>query len=416
MKVIFVTDSYFPQPSPNAVCVKELKDEFDRRGIETQVVALRTFSAKLNFKKDDSVRFINPDYLYSRLFEANHSGDIEKIGLIKKLFRLRGAVNGFFWPLCSTTHIYRYKKVLSGIIREREDECIVIGVYKSLEGAVSAALVKKLFGNVMYILYTLDAVSGSIIPKIFKSSKVSSFSVKKWEQFLFSNYDFIYLMKSHKVYYVNEQYDKVRNKFRYVDIPLYRSPNSVLRQLEPKKKKHLVFTGSLAMTTAYPLYLLDLLDHVNDDDIRIDFYGNVSDESIFERIKASKYSTYQGVVKHEDIAKIQDSAYALLNFGNSTPCAIPCKIFEYFSTGRPVISFYKIDEDASKPYVEKYPNSLLLDERDSLEVNALKFKAFLNQRFKIDVEKFNAAFWENTPQATVNSILTDYNLWHQKKA
>ena len=98
----------------------------------------------------------------------------------------------------------------------------------------------------------------------------------------------------------------------------------------------------------------------------------------------------------------------LLNFGNATPCAIPCKIFEYFSTGNPVISFLKIDDDASEPYVQRYPNSLMIDERKAIQENAELFVRFINSKHIADKEKIKKAFIDNAPETTVNKILKDF--------
>ena len=159
MRVIFVTDSYFPKPSPNALCVSKLKGEFERRKIDVHIVALRTFDRETILVPDNnSVTFVEPNRAYSALIQANTSGDSKKIARLSKLFRLRGAVYGLFWPLMSLRHLNNYVNALRNVLDQSDEETVVIGVYKSLEAALAGAIVKKTYSKAFYILYTLDAV------------------------------------------------------------------------------------------------------------------------------------------------------------------------------------------------------------------------------------------------------------------
>lgn len=408
MRVIFVTDSYFPKPSPNALCVSKLKGEFERRKIDVHIVALRTFDRETILVPDNnSVTFVEPNRAYSALIQANTSGDSKKIARLSKLFRLRGAVYGLFWPLMSLRHLNNYVNALRHVLDQSDEETVVIGVYKSLEAALAGAIVKKTYSKAFYILYTLDAVSGSIIPTIYGRGSIAMNSICRWEKLLFSSYDSIYLMASHRDYYSSDAYDWCREKIRYVDIPLLNIGGAEIAVKTIEGTKRLVFTGSLSQNTADPRYFLDLLDNLKDPNISVDFYGNCADEAIKARIEQSPYAKYHGCVPSEMIPQIQSQATALLNFGNSTPCAIPCKIFEYFSTGRPVVSMFKIDKDASLPYIKKYAPSLHLDERLPIGDNAQSLKNFIYENHATCLDEIDKIFHANTPEATVDTIIED---------
>ncbi|MCM1218753.1 MAG: hypothetical protein NC548_30070 [Lachnospiraceae bacterium] len=408
MKVIFITDSYYPRPSPNAICVRRLKDEFERRGIPSNIITLRNFY-RISEPYECNVKYVKPDILYSSWFKANENNNECKKKLLIKIFRLRGVINGFFWPLSSTTHIRRYLKAIGEELKKGDGETIIIGAYKSLEGAVAGAIAKKRFKAGKYILYSLDAMSGSVIPNIYGSKTIGVHSIKRWEKSLFKSYDYIYLMDSHASFYRKAEYNLFRNKFRFVGIPLFvpRINNHPCKSVS-NTKRHMVFTGSMAVSTADPRYFLDLINAIERDDIIVDFYGKIFHDEILEKIKCSPYAKYHGTQSHEVILEIQQQADVLLNFGNFTPCGIPCKIFEYFSSGRKVISCYKIDDDASKPYIEKYPNSLLIDERRSKAENAVSLIKFLDNQYTVDSNLILETFKFNTPEATVSQIISDF--------
>ena len=408
MRVIFITDSYYPSPSPNAICVKKLKDVFDEKEITTDIIAVRTFSKNTKLLRDNSIHFVNPDFLFSALIEAKAANNLKRFSFISKLFKIRGAVYGLFWPLISLSNIIKYTNAIGKLINKSKEEIIVVGVYKSLEGAVSGAIVKRIWKRGTYVLYTLDAVSGGIIPRVLKSQYISNKSIKRWERFLFKAYDLLFVMQSHKNYYDSNEYSLFRNKIHYVDIPLF-SMRTVKENILNEGKIHFVFTGGISKKTANPLYFLQILDYLHDERFVFDVYGKIYNRDIEEKLISSKYTKYHGVFSHEEVLEIQSCSNCLLNFGNYTPCAIPCKIFEYFSTGKPIISFIKIDDDASLPYITKYPNSLIIDERLSIEINALSLTRYVDALSSTSVEDLQSIFFENTPEATVDRILACKN-------
>lgn len=409
MKVVFITDSYYPKPSPNAICVSKLRHEFENRGIDTEIITIRTFARNVKRPDDKKLHFIEPDFFYSSWYEIYSRKNRILTRVMQLVFKLRGAIYGMFWPLMSLTHLSRYKRKLRDIMSlEIDKEVIVIGVYKSLEAALAGAEIKKEFAEAKYILYTLDSIASSNIPTIYGSKKIAWNSIKKWEDKLFEEYDFLYLMKSHRPTYTGDRYKKYLDKMRFVDIPLF-CISTKEQSTHTSPTKRLVFTGSMASKTADPRYFLKVVESVGDDSIAIDFYGKIYDQDILDAISRSKYAKYRGLLSHEDVTYKQKKAFVLLNFGNYTACGIPCKIFEYFSTGKPIISCFKIDEDASKPYMEKYPNAILIDERKPIEENALSLKAFLASDFSYDMSSLSDLFYDNTPKATVDLILSDFN-------
>ena len=76
------------------------------------------------------------------------------------------------------------------------------------------------------------------------------------------------------------------------------------------------------------------------------------------------------------------------------------------STGKPVIHTYPIEKEPAVAYLQKYPNSLLINENDPLAENLQKLKYFMaEQPFEpVCYEGLEKLFYDNTPQAFVNVI------------
>jgi hypothetical protein len=47
---------------------------------------------------------------------------------------------------------------------------------------------------------------------------------------------------------------------------------------------------------------------------------------------------------------------------NSVEFQIPGKIFEYMSTGKPILHFSKFSEDPAITYLKRYPKALIINE------------------------------------------------------
>lgn len=60
-----------------------------------------------------------------------------------------------------------------------------------------------------------------------------------------------------------------------------------------------------------------------------------------------------GIIHHADL---------LINIGNKTVNQTPSKIFDYISTGKPIVNFHSLLDDTSKFYLTDYPNKLNVHE------------------------------------------------------
>ena len=415
MKIIFLTDSYFPAASPNAICVSKIADRLAAKGEKPSVITLKNKfgqASQVDFGTCEAVYL--PPSLLNR-WQCYHNANPRKwlaLSLIV-LWRMKSLFYAFFWPLLSPVAVRRYyREAIRQIDRYGDDrQVVVVSVYKSLEASLAGCLLKKRRPAIRHILYTLDAVSGSIIPTIFNSKRIARHSIGRWERLLFKYADTICPMRSHAAYYAAPRYDEFRDKMKYMDIPLVSETDRKDGNSTPENGLRFVFTGFMSSQTADPSYMIELLrQEGGNSGISVDVYGNVSEE-IAKKLEQAAPLTIRrhGKVPYEQIAGIQRSADVLVNFGNNYPCAIPCKIFEYISAKRPIVSFYKSDDDASNPYLRRYPYALLIDERLPVDRNLPLLRKFLEQMTPpLAAEnswELTSLYWDNTPEPMVREIL-----------
>lgn len=417
MKIIFLTDSYFPAGSPNAICVSKIVDNLAAKGEKPSVITLKNQYGQASYADFGNCEVVYlPPSLLNRWQSYYNEHPRKWLGLLLfVLWRVKSVVYAFFWPLLSLVAVRRYyREAIRQIDRYGDDgQVVVVSVYKSLEASLAGSLLKRKRPSIRHILYTLDAVSGSIIPTIFNNKRIARNSIERWERLLFRYADTICPMQSHRIFYSLPRYDRYRDKIKYMDIPLVSDSGVKIGQRSSSDGLRFVFTGSMTSQTADPSRLIELLQLGGEYlGVSVDIYGAVSEEIAKKMEEVGSDSIRLcGKVAYEKIPEIQRSADVLLNFGNDNPCAIPCKIFEYISAKRPIVSFFKSDDDASKPYLQRYPLALLLDERLPAERNLRALQEFIGQLItpsclaRENVWDITSLYYDNTPEPMVREIL-----------
>lgn len=417
-KILFIMDHYPNTRSTNSLCCEKLISLMQKCDISiTCLVKLGPNLPIYEVADKVSIYRIHKSCLYkwyqwSRLnTETILSKAVYMLNRI--ILRLKQIVFIPIYPCLTPLFMLRlYKKALK--IHRQEHFDAVISEHYSFESLVAGHLLKKKCKDIVFIPYFLDSLSGGFNAK-YLPDKYCLRKKLSWERHLVSNAEKIIVMKSskehHERYSKNEEYF---DRIRFLDIPLLEdirvSAGSDLSLIE-SDRINVVFSGYLNKFDRDPTYIINLFNMLNRDDITLVFIGAGNCQQIL--IKAKE--TFKGhiivskFVNHDKLVGILSKATVFLNFGVSNSNAISGKIFEYMSFGKPIISTYYIDKEACIPYLEKYPLSLLIDQREQdLSKNAAKLESFLNNNLgkSIPFDEIKRIFYENTPEAFV-SILKD---------
>lgn len=402
--ILFLCESYYRLPSPNGICVQAVAETAVKEGYHVDVVTIFNSNDQSEYETVNGVTVyrVDPGFIRRELFKTNPEIYPEKNqchNLILKLSALNGLIKAFRYPYLSRKQVVNLQMKAEELYKQNRYQHVVI-VYQQIHPVLAGINLKKKYPKVDLTLYTLDAISGGWVPNILHSHKISMNSLKKWEQYFFNNVDRVFAMESHFQQYQSQEYELWREKIHYLDIPLLRLVKQAYLEKPTDGRVRFVFTGSMHKDTANPKYLLKLLPQLQD--VEVDIYGSISPD-IMEEMKESgllnKQLFYKGRVGHDEILEIQRNADVLLNFGNANPNMIPCKIFEYISTGRKIISFTHSSEDSSLPYMRRYTNSLILEEDDKrLEQTVRQVIQFLSVSNVVDEELLKDRFKKNMPE------------------
>lgn len=170
------------------------------------------------------------------------------------------------------------------------------------------------------------------------------------------------------------------------------------------------FFGSMYREIRDPRPVIALFNEVaKDPEITVTFAGHLEDLPEEELFPNESNIRYLGVLKGEDLAKNYAETDVLINIGNSVDNQMPSKIFEYISTGKPIINIYKSPECPTLKYLTRYPLALNLPEEDlkaDLPQKAAEVRTFIkaNKTNRVPAEKIQKTFEANTFESFAATI------------
>lgn len=178
-------------------------------------------------------------------------------------------------------------------------------------------------------------------------------------------------------------------------------------------KVNLLFAGNFYEKIRGPEYLLSLMDAMPDQvclNILGGVYGCFAPEvsEHMDRLSAKGKLKMLGTVPAAQARAAMRQADYLVNIGNAIDNQLPSKLFDYFSTGKPVIHIQKISSCPCLPYLERYQNGLILSESEPVSQNAEKMAAFCTVDAKtLPFEEVRSRFADCTIPYVADLILRD---------
>lgn len=227
---------------------------------------------------------------------------------------------------------------------------------------------------------------------------------RNFEQKVFQNVNIIFcLPEQYKEYKQNHSLSL--EKMKKIEVPnivIGGSTNYIILD-EPLDKYHTscVFTGSFYSNIRDPKYMLEIF-RKSSSKLFIVGSGRTSNESN----NANNNIIYLGRKSLTETKSILNSADFLVNLGNSVSNQVPSKIFDYISSGKPIIHIRKLENDPSMVYLSKYPLCLDLYEGDPIEMNLQKLEAFIkeNKGKTVPADYIAETYRECTPEYVANQL------------
>ncbi|MGF7057752.1 hypothetical protein [Brassicibacter mesophilus] len=416
-KIMIMAGSYYPKPMANGICVHQIALALKKIGYEVHIICFN----KKGDKKEEEFEGVFIHRVKMRLFFKMRFYAEDQIDTWhgKLIYRTAMLLNKFkkilylpLYPMTSPLFIYRYY-IRSKEIHKEQNFDMILSVYNPLEALVAGTMMKKRYKDIKLGLYVLDSLTNGskreFLPKSWTEKKGW-----QWERIFYSMSDVIFNMRCHEEHHKKSRYDKYREEMKIVDIPLFRTLNQGFH----KQTKILdygsfnwIYTGTLRMRNYNPWYAIKIFNIIQEKRKKMKFHffsrGDCEEKLMeYERITEGAIVRHGFVESEISISAIMESDI-LISVGTSDSSMIPSKIFEYMSTGKPIIHFYKQENDVCLQYYNMYPLAICIKEDDELlRNNAEKIFAFIDdiKGRKVKFSDIKDRFVMNTPEYTTSII------------
>jgi len=373
-KILIFTGNYYPKPSANGICTHQIALALTQLGYEVHIICYKKNLEKeleeingINVHRIEMGMVSNMRETSQRLIDEGFRRGI----FIKKIAILLNRIKiVLYWPLYPMTspvqavRMYRTAKILHKDLHFKS----VISVFNPIDSLVAGMLMKKKYKEIKFFPYFLDSITASWGHEFISKTQLQK-KGWKWEERVFRTADKIIAMKYHESHHRDNRYSQFRDKTKYLDIPLFRPINIDDKDnISPFEQGYvdLTYTGRLEMNNYDPWYAITLLRKITTEhyNLRVHFYSRGScEDKLNEMMKStSGFVVRHGFVEAQEAIRAIMFTDILISFGTAESNMIPSKIFEYMSTGKPIIHFYKQNEDVCLPYFKKYPLSLVIKE------------------------------------------------------
>src|SRR5665648_695196 len=211
-------------------------------------------------------------------------------------------------------------------------------------------------------------------------------------------------------------------KFQFVEHPLIkpiRPTNIKDHTISDFDQCNIVYTGALLIGYVTPDYMLSLLSIVR---LQIEFtmhlyIGGNCEKTIakYQEIMPANIVNH-GYVDKETALNALTETNILINIAEIKGVQISSKIFEYMSTGKPIVHFYTASEDVNVKILKDYPLCLCLkQDQQLLQENAEKFIRFCrdNKDKTLNFTEIEKVYFYATPKFNAVKMLEIINRGEQ---
>lgn len=385
MNYLVMISEYYPLPSANGICAKNIVECFDKNDNFYIVGTNRHSSIEYETISDNCELFrINGKNLYKKKMFF-----FRFLSFLKLLFSS---------GLCNSLVQSYYRKGFD-IIKMYNIDCII--TFSNPYECIAASIKLKKRKKELKVVNVLLDMPYSKSYRIGLLKKIVDFRMK---QFLTkANYyssKFILMKYGEKSFLAKSS--NIDNRV-FLDIPCF-----MPKGLNAKNdfKKSISYLGKLDYKYRNPNRIIDLLMETikNSDDLRVEFYGDGCDALLFKKMEENEGRFYfNGLVSEHESNEIIDNSMFLINIENQGLEQVPSKIFKYFSTGKPIINFCN-GESKLLYYFKQYGNYISINLENDFQENVALLKCFLSDWEIINFDRLKDLFKDSNPKQYKKTI------------
>ena len=415
MKILFLTDSWFPNMTTNAICVKNIAEELIAEGHKVYVCAYGDANQPTE-RYDIQFSYIKPSFARRVLNAAQYrykSGLKSKLcGIIgKTLNRIRRIVLLPFYPIVSFSVPRRWQRRTNDLIVAEGIETVV-NVACPDESFYAGFLIKSQHKNVRWVVYNIDAGTNVLNGTSFELVKrLLQRKAVNWENRILKQADKIIVMEGHSSYYKDILSDDNRKKLNVADVPLLPNIKDFKTIIVDNKKdiQRIVYTGNMNGIYYDPKPLCDLfVEYCSIRSAELHLYGPSTHSEYLQRIMGKHNNIiWHGIVSHDEVVRVQSEADVLIYYKCVALDSVSGKLFEYLRQAKPIV-YLGPSNDINANRLSKYKHGLALSINDGAISNAQKMDRFFNDEMRgepVTKEEIEQSYSRCLPKTTAEIIL-----------
>ena len=397
MKILFVLYDYLPSGSAEAGIIGRLVGEMSKQDVSITILTTQNAVGQKRQEVSNGVeihRIIYPaGFLLDKITNKN-------ILLKLRVFcaKIKNKIERKKKQFLSDTLINLFYRRLEKIDAQGYDVIIPVCAFYEIYVAVKKYC-DKYNSKAKIVLYQLDPLST-------RKDKIEQAEKRVLLEKSFEGLN--------KIITTNEIKKQKESKGFKVDnivtleFPSINNRSVNVEKVNKQEEIRLVFAGYLSKEIRDPTYALELFSNLTIDNAKMYLIGNGANNLVAFYGKYSKGKIVSvGVLPAQKAQEWINNADFLINIGNNDINFLPSKIFDYISTGKPIINFYKDEKCPTLDYFSRYGNSISIYEKNNIESNIQLVENFiLENHGKITpYSLLEKNFKENTVEYVSNRFL-----------
>lgn len=415
-KILILTSGFLPEPDANGINVINIAKELINRGYDITCLSYREKSL-LDFEIIDGIEVyrITPSFFSTIMNYVKANNNKLKIMLLKlcKMFRkIKLILLLPNFPDFDIVQKYKTYRAIQKITNIKKYD-MIIGVFKPYTNISALLKFKRKNPEVLCGVYYLDLINSMQKPSLMPT-KLYNWMCIKADYKVFSNLDFSLVAKAGEMLHKDQRFNSIRSKIDYVDFPTFYIMDKCDHALNIDDEKRdgnikLIYAGTLDKSYRNPEYLLKVLKELTKlgMNINFDFYGRGNCDEILNHYNDSQLRIINhGLAEPCVVRKEMLKCDFVVNISNEINSAVPSKIFELFSTGKPIINVVSNESDITNSYFVKYPSVYSIKKKKPINTQIDGLYKYISREKgnSYCVSEISKSYIENTPGYTVDLI------------
>lgn len=402
--ILILGSDFLPSPHANGVCLCNIAREYIQKGYSVFCIVTQE-PGQLKYEVIEGIHIYRLERAWFTSFHEkySHGGKLSK-AFEKAVHLLRNLCMAPFYPNVAplrSQRLYALSKKI--VIKESIDT--VIASFVPYETIYTILRLKKNFGNQLFcVSYYLDYLWENRYASLRRA--YYSWCCKRAQKKDLRYLDRVIIPITSRAEF-ESQYG-VHGNVHFLGLPVYEksleAPVETL--LFDHNTLNLVFIGSLNTWNRSPKRLLKLLQAVSQKmpNIKLHVWGDVTNtKGILGQYPA--LVVYHGYTESKYIPTILQNADWVVNISNERDFhLVPSKIFQLFSSGKPILNYMFNRADVSIPYFKRYKNTYTVydDQADDAVTLAALVETLKKKWPSVNAD---AEFQENTPEYVAKRII-----------